>query len=57
MQTVKKALALATLSSAVLLALAGGNAQAGTLTIESWRVDDLALWVRFSSSAARVKLR
>ena len=44
MQTVKKALALATLSSAVLLALAGGNAQAGTLTIESWRVDDLALW-------------
>ena len=26
------------------MALAGGTAQAGNLSIESWRVDDLALW-------------
>lgn len=34
-----------TICNAVLIALAAaGTAQAGTLTIESWRVDDKALW-------------
>jgi raffinose/stachyose/melibiose transport system substrate-binding protein len=31
-------------STAVLALAAGAAAQAGTITIESWRVDDLALW-------------
>lgn len=44
MQTIRKAVALAVLGGTVMLALAAGHAQAGTLTIESWRVDDLALW-------------
>lgn len=42
MQSVHK---IHTIRNAVLIALAAaGSAQAGTLTIESWRVDDKALW-------------
>ena len=41
---IKKVFAMSTLASTLLMAFAAGQAQAGTLTIESWRVDDLALW-------------
>ena len=50
MQTVKKsrskhALVLSTLFCTMAVALGSSSvAQAGTLTIESWRVDDLPLW-------------
>ena len=42
MQTVNR---IRNIRNAVLIALATiGTAQAGTLTIESWRVDDKTLW-------------
>ncbi|SFD26003.1 ABC transporter substrate-binding protein [Collimonas sp. OK412] len=42
MQTINR---IRTIRNAVLIALvAAGTAQAGTLTIESWRVDDKTLW-------------
>jgi len=40
----KRVFALSTLFCTIAMALAGGHADAGTLSIESWRVDDLALW-------------
>jgi len=40
----KRVFALSTLFCSMAMALAGGHVQAGTLSIESWRVDDLALW-------------
>ncbi|HWZ49785.1 MAG TPA: ABC transporter substrate-binding protein [Herbaspirillum sp.] len=47
---------IALAASAAILALAfGSTAQAGALTIESWRVDDLALWEQVLIPAFQAK--
>ena len=40
----KQVFALSTLFCTMAMAMAAGTVQAGSLSIESWRVDDLALW-------------